>query len=103
MVRRRRNAQIASTINASNTQALAIMPGMIAAHMHFYGVQSTQTHTIPFEREPYRVLRAAGEARKMLEAGITAARCPGNQLRRGRVNTCAKPVPPGRMMPSLRS
>lgn len=57
-----------------------IMPGMIDAHMHFYGVQSTQTHTIPFEREPYRVLRAAGEARKMLEAGITAARCLGSSI-----------------------
>jgi hypothetical protein len=33
MVRRRRNAQIASTISASNTQALAIMPGMIAGSM----------------------------------------------------------------------
>jgi len=33
MVRRRRKAQIASTISASNAQALAIMPGMVAGSM----------------------------------------------------------------------
>lgn len=59
---------------------LTIMPGMIDAHMHFYGVPSTQTYTIPFEREAYRSVRAAGEARKMLEAGVTAARCLGSSI-----------------------
>ena len=52
-----------------------IMPGMVDAHMHFFGVPSDQIHTLPTEREAYRALRAAGEAKKMLEAGITAARC----------------------------
>ena len=57
-----------------------IMPGMIDAHMHFYGVPSTQTATIAFEREAFRALRAAGEAKKMLEAGITACRCLGSSI-----------------------
>jgi imidazolonepropionase-like amidohydrolase len=57
-----------------------IMPGMVDAHMHFFGVPSHQLHRLPTEREAYRVLRAAGEARKMLEAGITAARCLGSSV-----------------------
>jgi imidazolonepropionase-like amidohydrolase len=57
-----------------------IMPGMVDAHMHFFGVPSNQLHKLPTETEAYRVLRAAGEARKMLEAGITATRCLGSSI-----------------------
>lgn len=57
-----------------------IMPGMVDAHMHFFGVPSHQLHKLPTEREAYRVLRAAGEAKKMLESGITAARCLGSSV-----------------------
>jgi imidazolonepropionase-like amidohydrolase len=60
--------------------ARTILPGMIDAHMHFFGVPSDQLHQIPSEEESYRALRAAGEARKMLEAGITAARCLGSSI-----------------------
>ena len=48
--------------------------------MHFYGVPSTELYTAPFEQEAYRALRAAGEGRRMLEAGITAARCCGSSV-----------------------
>lgn len=58
----------------------SIAPGMIDAHMHLFGVPSDKLDRLPFERETYRVLRAAGEARKMLEAGITAARCLGSSI-----------------------
>ncbi len=57
-----------------------ILPGMVDAHMHFFGVPSDKLHQLATEREAYRVLRAAGEARKMLEAGITAARCLGSSV-----------------------
>jgi imidazolonepropionase-like amidohydrolase len=57
-----------------------VMPGMVDAHMHLFGVPSDRLDRLAFEREPYRVLRAAGEARKMLEAGITAARCLGSSI-----------------------
>lgn len=57
-----------------------IMPGIVDAHMHFFGVPSHQLHQLPTEAETYRVLRAAGEAKKMLEAGITAARCLGSSI-----------------------
>jgi imidazolonepropionase-like amidohydrolase len=57
-----------------------LMPGMIDAHMHFFGVASTKLETIPSEHEAYRVLRAAGEARKMLQSGVTTARCLGSSI-----------------------
>ncbi|SCM71401.1 Amidohydrolase family protein [uncultured Pleomorphomonas sp.] len=57
-----------------------LLPGMVDAHMHFFGVPSHELHKLPTEREAYRVLRAAGEAKKMLEAGITAARCLGSSV-----------------------
>jgi imidazolonepropionase-like amidohydrolase len=56
------------------------MPGMIDAHMHTFGVPSTALQALPFEREPYRALRAAGELKEMLEAGFTAARCLGSSV-----------------------
>lgn len=43
-----------------------LLPGMVDAHMHFFGVPSDHLEQLPTEREAYRVLRAAGEARKML-------------------------------------
>jgi imidazolonepropionase-like amidohydrolase len=60
--------------------ACTLMPGMIDAHMHTFGVPSTGLHALPFEREAYRALRAAGELRAMLEAGVTAARCLGSTI-----------------------
>jgi imidazolonepropionase-like amidohydrolase len=60
--------------------ARTAMPGMIDAHMHFFGVPSDHLEQLPTEREAYRALRAAGEARKMLEAGVTAARCCGSSV-----------------------
>lgn len=64
-----------------------LMPGLVDAHVHFFGVPSHQLHLIPTEHDAYRALRAAGEARRMLAAGITTARCLGSsispQLRRG--------------------
>lgn len=56
------------------------VPGMIDAHMHFFGVSSRDERGLFTEREAYRALRAAGEARRMLEAGITAARCLGSSV-----------------------
>lgn len=64
-----------------------LMPGMVDAHIHFFGVPSDKFYHLGTESESYRVLRAAGEAKRMLEAGITAARCLGSSvspaLRRG--------------------
>jgi len=57
-----------------------ILPGLIDAHMHFFGVPSDQLYLLGTENESYRVLRAAGEAKKMLECGITAASCKGSSV-----------------------
>ena len=55
-----------------------LMPGLIDAHMHLQGAPSDQPHVGTDNMT--RVLRAAGEAKKMLEAGITAARCLGSPV-----------------------
>lgn len=60
--------------------ASTLMPGMIDAHMHFFGVPSDASNTMRFETLPYRALRAAGEAKRMLDAGITSARCLGSAV-----------------------
>jgi imidazolonepropionase-like amidohydrolase len=57
-----------------------LLPGIVDAHMHFFGVHSYQLYKLPTEPDPYRALRAAGEARKMLLAGITAARDLGSSI-----------------------
>jgi imidazolonepropionase-like amidohydrolase len=59
---------------------LTALPGMVDAHMHFFGVPSRSLERLLTENESYRALRAAGEARKMLRAGITAARCLGSSI-----------------------
>src|SRR4051794_17126663 len=38
-----------------------VLPGLIDAHMHFFGVPSHQLQRLPKETESYRALRAAGE------------------------------------------
>ena len=56
-----------------------LMPGIVDAHMHFFGLGTDRPFGgLPGDTEIYRALRVAGEARRMLEAGITAARCLGS-------------------------
>jgi imidazolonepropionase-like amidohydrolase len=68
-----------------------LMPGMIDAHMHFFGTPSQQlvpalameyrgSGLLVSDDPAYRALRAAREAREMLQAGITAARCLGSPI-----------------------
>ncbi|KRG16990.1 hypothetical protein ACA29_01655 [Lederbergia galactosidilytica] len=57
-----------------------VMPGLIDAHMHFFAVPSHELHKLITTPDVERVLRGAGEAAKMLEAGITAARCLGSTV-----------------------
>lgn len=57
-----------------------VMPGLIDAHMHFFAVPSHQLHKLVSTPDVERVLRGAGEAAKMLQAGITAARCLGSTV-----------------------
>jgi imidazolonepropionase-like amidohydrolase len=57
-----------------------VMPGMVDAHMHFLGVPTDRLNALFTEGSAYRALRAAGEARKMVEAGVTSARCLGSSI-----------------------
>jgi imidazolonepropionase-like amidohydrolase len=60
--------------------AVTLLPGLIDAHMHTFGMPSTGLSALNTEREPYRALRAAGELRELLQAGFTSARCLGSSV-----------------------
>jgi imidazolonepropionase-like amidohydrolase len=60
--------------------SLSVMPGMIDAHTHLFGVPGNQLHLRYVEAEGYRALAAASQARSMLAAGITSARCCGSAV-----------------------
>lgn len=60
--------------------AATLMPGMIDAHMHTFGVDSMRLHTLATERESYRAARTLSELRELLHAGFTAARCLGSTI-----------------------
>ena len=56
-----------------------LMPGIVDAHVHFFGHGTDRPFGgLPGDTRVYRALRVAGEAKRMLEAGITAARCLGS-------------------------
>ena len=57
-----------------------ILPGMIDAHMHTFGMDSTALGPLFTARETGRALRAAGELSELLRAGFTAARCLGSSI-----------------------
>ena len=57
-----------------------VMSGMIDAHMHFFGVPSTNLDQMMTENDAFRGIRASREASEMLNAGITSARCLGSSI-----------------------
>jgi imidazolonepropionase-like amidohydrolase len=60
--------------------ALTLMPGMVDAHVHFMGAPSDRIWDLRYLPESYRALHAAGEAERMLRAGVTTARCMGSSV-----------------------
>ena len=63
-----------------NCGEATLMPGLIDAHMHTFGLPSTALDSLFTGREAPRALRAAGELSEMLAAGYTAARCLGSSI-----------------------
>ncbi len=57
-----------------------IMPGLIDAHMHTFGMDSLALGGLMSARETGRALRAASELGELLEAGFTSARCLGSSV-----------------------
>jgi imidazolonepropionase-like amidohydrolase len=66
-----------------------VMPGLIDAHVHFYGVDllgADETGVVMSgdglvaEHQAYRALRAARDARRLLSAGFTTVRCLGSNI-----------------------
>ncbi|WP_066190821.1 amidohydrolase family protein [Gracilibacillus timonensis] len=57
-----------------------VLPGLVDAHMHFFAIPSHELYKMHTESTEYRAIRGAEEAGKMLQAGITAARCLGSNV-----------------------
>lgn len=57
-----------------------LMPGLIDAHTHINGVPGDKLHLRYIEPEAFQALVAAAGVRRMLEAGITSARCCGSAI-----------------------
>ena len=57
-----------------------LLPGLIDAHLHTFGVDSTRLHTLATEHESYRAARTLSELRELLHAGFTSARCLGSTI-----------------------
>lgn len=57
-----------------------VVPGLIDAHMHFFGVPSYDVKSKFTEPVEFRILKASSEAEKMLKAGITSACCQGSSI-----------------------
>ncbi len=60
--------------------ACTLMPGLIDAHMHTFGVDSMKLDTLATEHAGYRAARSLSELREMLHAGFTGARCLGSTI-----------------------
>jgi imidazolonepropionase-like amidohydrolase len=57
-----------------------ILPGLIDAHMHFLGIDVDHYESLLIDSHVYRALRAAGEAERILRAGVTSVRCLGSPI-----------------------
>ena len=57
-----------------------VLPGLIDAHLHFFGVDSMALDGMYTEPEAYRAIRSVRDAYRLLEAGFTAVRCLGSPV-----------------------
>lgn len=58
----------------------ALVPGLIDAHLHLWGLDPAAPPVPPSWSSAYRALRAAEELRQLVEAGFTAVRCMGGPV-----------------------
>jgi len=75
-----KNFSIPKSVEVFDLRDKTVMPGLIDAHMHFFGVPSFDVKKKFIESKESRILRASFEAGKMLEAGITSACCQGSSI-----------------------
>lgn len=63
-----------ATPGADTHEVAAVMPGMWEAHAHFWGLDSANIEALLTHDPRVGILRAAGDVRRLLEAGFTSAR-----------------------------
>ncbi len=75
-----KRVKIPNNIEVIDLTDRTVIPGLIDAHMHFFGVPSFDVKKKFVESPQLRVLRASYEAEQMLKAGITSACCQGSSI-----------------------
>jgi imidazolonepropionase-like amidohydrolase len=61
-----------------DAEGKTVMPGLIEAHVHLTGAVSMNPHRWLIEPEGLRAIRSVAEAKRLIEAGFTAARDLGS-------------------------
>ncbi len=68
----------ADALAVTDANGATVMPGLIDAHMHIsFGEPRTEEELYIYTPAPYRAIRAAANAEKVLLAGVTSACDPG--------------------------
>lgn len=57
-----------------------VLPGLIDAHMHFFGVDTRNVAGMFTLPEAYRALRSVRDTYRLLERGFTTVRCLGSPV-----------------------
>ncbi|MBO8140838.1 MAG: amidohydrolase family protein [Firmicutes bacterium] len=59
---------------------LSVIPGLIDAHLHLFGLDGSVAGAQMTWPLPYRALRAAADLSRLLDAGFTSVRCMGSPV-----------------------
>lgn len=57
-----------------------ILPGLIDAHLHLMGIRSMEPIQWALDPPALKAIRAAVDAKKLIEAGFTSVRCAGSSV-----------------------
>ena len=63
-----------------DARPLTLMPGLIDAHVHFFGLDAPDYARYFLSSEASQAIRAVRDARALLEAGFTTVRCVGSRV-----------------------
>ena len=72
--------QIPAGVRVVDAGPLTLMPGLIDAHVHFFGLDGPDYARYFLASEASQAIRAVRDARALLDAGFTTVRCVGSRV-----------------------
>jgi imidazolonepropionase-like amidohydrolase len=72
-----REIEIPAAAKVIDAAGMTVMPGLIDAHLHFFGAKSDKMEARLFRPKELSLIKSIGDARALLEAGFTTAKCCG--------------------------